>query len=79
MAEDVLKVVLEGFDAWHEYFTAGTAQGIRRRADRGDVKRKAGERLETPLLGGLQRAETELTPADRSEIRPEAIAQVKAR
>jgi antitoxin ParD1/3/4 len=46
---------------------------------RADVKRKAGERLETPLLGGLQRAETELTPADRSEIRPEAIAQVKAR
>jgi len=46
---------------------------------RADEKRKAEERLETPLLGGLQSAETELTPADRSEIRQEAIAQVKAR
>jgi hypothetical protein len=35
--------------------------------------------LETLLLEGLQSAETELTPADWSEIRQEAIAQVKAR
>ena len=36
-------------------------------------------RLETLLLDGLQSAEAELTPADWSEIRQEAIAQVKAR
>jgi antitoxin ParD1/3/4 len=46
---------------------------------RADEKRKAEERLETLLLEGLQSAETELTPADWSEIRQEAIAKVKAR
>jgi antitoxin ParD1/3/4 len=46
---------------------------------RADEKRKAEERLETLLLEGLQSAETELTPADWSEIRQEAIAQVTAR
>jgi antitoxin ParD1/3/4 len=46
---------------------------------RADEKRKAEERLETLLLEGLQSTETELTPADWSEIRQEAIAQVKAR
>jgi len=45
---------------------------------RADEKRKAEERLETPLLEGLQSAETELTPADWSAILQEAIAQVKA-
>jgi antitoxin ParD1/3/4 len=45
---------------------------------RADEKRKAEERLETLLLEGLQSAETELTPADWSEIRQEAVAQVKA-
>jgi antitoxin ParD1/3/4 len=45
---------------------------------RADEKRKAEERLETLLLGGLQSAETELTPADWRAIRQEAIAQVKA-
>ena len=46
---------------------------------RADEKRKAEERLETLLLEGLQSAETELTPADWSETRQEAIEQVKAR
>ena len=46
---------------------------------RADEKRKAEERLETLLLEGLQSAETELTPADWSEIRQEAIGQMKAR
>ncbi len=46
---------------------------------RADEKRKAEERLETLLLEGLQSVETELTPADWSEIRQEAIVQVKAR
>ena len=44
-----------------------------------DEKGKAEERLETLLLEGLQSAETELTQAAWSEIRQEAIAQVKAR
>jgi len=46
---------------------------------RADEKRKEEERLETLLFEGLQSAETELTPADWSETRQEAIAQVKAR
>ena len=46
---------------------------------RADEKRKAEERLEALLLEGLQSAETEMTPADWSDIRQEAIAQVKAR
>ena len=46
---------------------------------RADEKCKGEERLETLLLEGLQSAETELTPADWSEIRWEAMAQVKAR
>ena len=46
---------------------------------RADEKCKAEERLETLLLEGLQSAETELTPADWSEIRWEALTQVKAR
>jgi antitoxin ParD1/3/4 len=46
---------------------------------RADEKRKTEERLETLLLDGLQSAETEFTTADWSEIRQEAIAQVKAR
>ncbi len=46
---------------------------------RSDEKRKAEERLEALLLEGLQSPETELTPADWSEIRQEAIARVKAR
>jgi antitoxin ParD1/3/4 len=46
---------------------------------RADEKRKAEERLEALLLEGLQSAETELTSADWSDIRQEAITQVKAR
>src|ERR1039458_7876663 len=42
---------------------------------RADEKRKAEERLEALLLEGLQSAETELTSADWSDIRQEAIAQ----
>jgi antitoxin ParD1/3/4 len=50
-----------------------------RELDRDDEKRKVEERLETLLIDGLQSAETELTSADWSEIRQEAVAQVKAR
>jgi antitoxin ParD1/3/4 len=46
---------------------------------RADEKRKAEERLEALLLEGLLGAETELTPADWTQIRQEAIARVKGR
>ena len=57
----------------------GNASEYVRELIRADEKRKAEERLEALLLEGLQTAETELTPADWSEIRQQAIGQVKAR
>jgi antitoxin ParD1/3/4 len=46
---------------------------------RADERRKAFEQLEAKLLEGLNSAESELTPADCSAIRKEALAQVEAR
>ena len=46
---------------------------------RADEKRKAEDRLEAMLLEGLNSAETELSPADWSAIRKEALAKVEAR
>ena len=46
---------------------------------RADEKRKAEEQLEAKLLEGLNSAESELTPADWSAIRKEALAKVAAR
>lgn len=46
---------------------------------RADEKRKAEELLEAKLLEGLSGAETELTAADWSAIRKEALAKVEAR
>ncbi len=46
---------------------------------RADERRKAFEQLEAKLLEGLNSAESELTPADWSAIREEALAQVEAR
>ncbi|MDN5753628.1 MAG: type II toxin-antitoxin system ParD family antitoxin [Nitrosospira sp.] len=46
---------------------------------RADEKRKAEEQLEAKLLEGLNSPESELTPADWSAIRKEALAQLKAR
>ena len=46
---------------------------------RADEKRKATEELEAKLLEGLSGPESELTPADWSAIRNEALAQLKAR
>ena len=42
-------------------------------------KRKAEDRLEAMLLEGLNSTETELSPADWSDIRQEALAKVEAR
>lgn len=46
---------------------------------RADEKRKAEDRLEAMLLEGLNSTETELSPADWSDIRQEALAKVEAR
>lgn len=46
---------------------------------RADEKRKAQDQLEAKLLEGLSSAESELTPADWSSIRKEALAKVEAR
>lgn len=46
---------------------------------RADEKRKAEDRLEAMLLEGLSSTETELSPADWSDIRQEALAKVEAR
>ncbi len=46
---------------------------------RADEKRKAEELLEAKLLEGLSGAESELTAADWSAIRKEALAKVEAR
>jgi antitoxin ParD1/3/4 len=46
---------------------------------RADEKRKAEEELEAKLLEGLNSAETELTSADWSAIRQEALTRIRAR
>ncbi|MDE1949214.1 MAG: type II toxin-antitoxin system ParD family antitoxin [Burkholderiales bacterium] len=46
---------------------------------RADEKRKAEQQLEAKLLEGLNSSEGDLTPADWSAIRKEALAQVEAR
>ncbi|MEP7300024.1 MAG: type II toxin-antitoxin system ParD family antitoxin [Caldimonas sp.] len=46
---------------------------------RADEKRKAEEQLETKLLEGLNSAEAELTTADWTAIRQEALARIQAR
>jgi len=46
---------------------------------RADEKRKAEEVLEAKLLEGLNSVETELTPADWSAIRKEALSKIEER
>ena len=46
---------------------------------RADERRKAEEQLEAKLLEGLNSSESELTPADWSEFRKEALAKLQAR
>ena len=46
---------------------------------RADEKRKAEDQLDAKLLEGLNSAEAELTAADWSAIRKEALAKVEAR
>ncbi len=46
---------------------------------RADEKRKAEERLEAKLMEGLHSAEHELTPADWSALRKEALDRMEGR
>jgi antitoxin ParD1/3/4 len=46
---------------------------------RADEKRKAEEHLDAKLLEGLNSLESELTPADWSAIRKEALAKLEER
>ena len=46
---------------------------------RADEKRKAEEQLEAKLLEGLNGAERELTPADWSALRKEALDRIEGR
>ncbi len=46
---------------------------------RADEKRKAEEWLEAKLLEGLNSSESELTAADWSSIRQDALAKIEAR
>lgn len=46
---------------------------------RADEKRKAEEHLDAKLLEGLSDPESELTSADWSDIRKEALAKLEAR
>ncbi len=46
---------------------------------RADEKRKAEEQLEAKLLDGLNSAESELTPADWSALRKEALDRLEGR
>ena len=46
---------------------------------RADEKRKAEEQLEAKLLEGLNGTKSELTAADWSSIRKEALAKIEAR
>lgn len=73
---DPLKQFVDGQIAKGRY---SSASEYVRELIRADEKRKAEEQFEAKLLEGLNSAETELTSADWSAIRQEALARVQAR
>jgi antitoxin ParD1/3/4 len=73
---DPLKQFVDGQVSTGRY---STASEYVRELIRADEKRKAEEQLEAKLLEGLNSADTELTAADWSAIRKEALAKVEAR
>ena len=73
---DPLKKFVDGQVAAGRY---SSVSEYMRELIREDEKRKAEERLESLLLEGLESAESELTRADWSDIRKQALAQAKAR
>ena len=73
---DPLKKFVDGQVAAGRY---SSVSEYMRELIREDEKRKAEERFESLLLEGLESAESELTRADWSDIRKQALAQAKAR
>jgi antitoxin ParD1/3/4 len=73
---DPLKQFVDGQISTGRY---SSASEYVRELIRADAKRKAEEELETKLLEGLNSAESELTPADWTAIRKEALAKIDAR
>lgn len=73
---DPLKQFVDGQISLGRY---SSASEYIRELIRADERRKAEEQLEAKLLEGLSSAESELTPADWSAIRREALAMVEAR
>ncbi len=71
-----LKRFVDGQIAQGRY---STASEYVRELIRADEKRKAEQELEVKLLDGLNSPESELTTADWTAIRNEALARVQAR
>ncbi|MBL0011211.1 MAG: type II toxin-antitoxin system ParD family antitoxin [Nitrosomonas sp.] len=73
---DPLKQFVDGQIAQGRY---SSASEYVRELIRADEKRKTEEQLEAKLLEGLSGPESELTSADWSDIRKEALAKLEAR
>ena len=73
---DPLKRFVDGQIAQGRY---SSVSEYMRELIRADEKRKAEEHLEAKLLEGLNSPESELTPADWSAIRMEALAKLEER
>ena len=73
---DPLKQFVDGQIAQGRY---SSASEYVRELIRADEKRKAEEQIEAKLLEGLNSTESELTPADWSAIRKEALTRLEAR
>ena len=73
---DPLKQYVDGQISTGRY---SSASEYVRELIRADEKRKAEEQLEAKLLEGLSGAESELTAADWSAVRKEALAKIQAR
>lgn len=73
---DPLKKFVDGQIAEGRY---SSVSEYMRELIRADEKRKAEDRLEALLLEGLNGEETELTKADWSAIRKEALAKINAK
>ena len=73
---DPLKQYVDGQISTGRY---SSASEYVRELIRADEKRRAEEQLEAKLLEGLSGAESELTAADWSAVRKEALAKIQAR
>lgn len=73
---DPLKEFVDGQIAQGRY---SSVSEYMRELIRADEKRKADEHLEAKLLEGLNSPESELTPADWSTIRKNALAKLEER